>query len=166
MSVPDDILLFSGFALAHAAYSICDAPEARFLIPLFMAEHQGKRGVRRFEADTQEEAITTAKRHIEAVDGTLDLWTFSREGSMVTADGSRTDVLSLDASSAVFSRRLGVVQQFRSAFHPEGFALLGVPIVTLDGEELSDERQTECFRILDQGFAMHPAAETVRRIGA
>ena len=101
MSIPDDILLFGGFALAHAAYSICDVPAGQLLIPLFIAEHQGKREVRRFEAATQEEAITAAKRHIETVDGTLDLWTFSREGSMVLQDDSRTDVICCVSAQAV-----------------------------------------------------------------
>lgn len=166
MSIPDDILLFSGFALAHAAYSICDVPAGQLLIPLFIAEHQGKREVRRFEAATQEEAITTAKRHIEAVEGTLDLWTFSREGSMVLADDSRSDVISVDASSAVFRRRLSIIQSFRRTSHSDGFALVGTPLVALDGGELSSEDESECCRILDQGFAMHPAARAVQRIGA
>ena len=166
MSIPDDILLFSGFALAHAAYSICDVPAGQLLIPLFIAEHQGKREVRRFEAATQEEAITTAKRHIEAVDGTLDLWTFSREGSMVLPDDSRADVISVDASAAAFRGRLTVIQPFRSTSHSGGFALLGTPIVALDGGEVSPDEESECRRVLDQGFAMHPAARAVQRIGA
>ena len=166
MSIPDDILLFGGFALAHAAYSICDVPAGQLLIPLFIAAHQGKREVRRFEAATQEEAITAAKRHIETVDGTLDLWTLSREGSMVLQDDSRTDVISVDASSAVFRRRLSITQSFRPTLHPDGFALLGTPLVTLEGDEVSPEEERACRRILDQGFAIHPAARAIQRIGA
>jgi hypothetical protein len=165
MSIPDDILLFSGFALAHAAYSISDVPAGQLLIPLFIAEHQGKREVRRFEAATQEEAIIAAKRHIQTVDGTLDLWTFSREGSMVLSDDSRADIISVDASAAAFHFRLSIIQSFRSTSHFDGFALLGTPIVALDGVEVSPEDQSECRRVLDQGFAMHPSARAVLRIG-
>ena len=166
MGIPDDILLFGGFALAHAAYSICDVPAGELLVPLFIAEHQGKREVQRFEAATQEEAITAAKRHIEAVDGTLELWALSREGSMVLPDDSRTDVISVDASSALFRHRLSIIQSFRPASHPEGFALMGSPLVALDGDEVSPEDQSELRRIIDEGFAMHPAASAVKRIDA
>ena len=163
MTIPDDILLFSGFALAHAAYSISDVPEGELLIPLFIAEHLGKRQVLRFEAATQEEAISAAKPHVDSVDVTLDLWTLSREGSMPVEDGSRLDVISVEASAAVFRHRVIVVQPFRAAYLPGGFGLLGQPVVALDGEEVSADTRTRCCQIIEEGFAEHPAAKALAR---
>ena len=165
-TIPDDMLLFSGFALAHAAYSICDVPEGQLLIPLFISENGGKREVLRFEAENQESAISSAKQHIHAIDGTLDLWAFMREGSLALSEETQVDVILLDASSAQFGHRITVVQPFRPSRRPDGFMLLGEPIVALDGKELNSEQLLWCIQILDEGFSMHPAASEVARGGA
>jgi hypothetical protein len=156
MNIPDDILLFSGFSLAHSAYSICDVGPGELLIPLFISEHRGKRDVRRFEASTQTEAVTEAKRFVAEVDGTLDLWTLCREGCM---EGS--DVLSVEASSAGFRRRVITIQPFRSAWLDGGFALLGDPRVVVDGEDVDASTLSRYREIIEEGLSMHPAADVV-----
>jgi len=52
-------LLLAGSVLAHAAWSISDAPD--LLVPLAIVERNGQREVMRFEADTQPEAIAHGK---------------------------------------------------------------------------------------------------------
>ena len=78
MQIPDSVLLISGYVLAHAGYSVCDAEEGELLVPLAVVESDGQRDVLRFEADSQEEAISRAKRELTALKESADIWAFAR----------------------------------------------------------------------------------------
>ncbi|SRR5260370_12325334 len=89
----ESALLLAGFALAHAAWSISDAPD--LLVPLAIVERSGQRELMRFEAGTQQEAITRGKAHMHALTGEYDDWAFAREG-LQNEHGRKTDVISVD----------------------------------------------------------------------
>ena len=57
MAIPEPLLMLAGFCFAHATWSISDLPEGELLVPLAIVEAAGERGLKRFEAATQAEAI-------------------------------------------------------------------------------------------------------------
>jgi len=98
MAITELALLLAGFALAHTAWSISDAPD--LLVPLAIVERSGQRELMRFEAGTQQEAITRGKAHMHALTGEYDDWAFAREG-LLNEHGRKTDVITSHRHSAV-----------------------------------------------------------------
>lgn len=74
IEIPDDVLLIGGYALMHACYSVSDVPAGELLVPFVIFESEGRQEVVRFEADTQEAAVENAKRHLDSIRDTADLW--------------------------------------------------------------------------------------------
>ena len=161
MNIPDHTFLFTGFGLAHAAYSISDLPEGDFLIPLMIVEHEGKREVIRFEAETQEEAIEQGKNKIEEVKGRVDLWIFAREGVVASSSGGRVDVISIDGGSIDSPSILTVVLPFQPYHIENEFKIFTPMIVTVEGEALSNQDQESCERLIEEGVLNHPTASSL-----
>lgn len=59
--IPESVALLAGFVLAHAAWSVSDLPRGERLVPLAVVETAGQRQLLRFEAPTQEQAISDGK---------------------------------------------------------------------------------------------------------
>jgi hypothetical protein len=156
MEIPDDVLLFSGFTLAHAAWSISDVPAGEFLVPLAITESSGgEREVLRFEAPTQADAIAAGKEHIAAVAGSCELWALVREGVMTTVDGE-IDVLTVDAGRSGMATKLSVVQPFRPNRGRDEFAILAGGFVAVDAEAVEEEENSQLMAVVVEGVAYHP----------
>ena len=61
MSISDGILMIAGYVLAHASYSVSDLEDGELLVPFAVVQSVNGQEVIRFEAETQEEAISNAK---------------------------------------------------------------------------------------------------------
>ena len=84
---PPSALPLAGFVLAHAAWSVSDLPEEDLLCPLALLEDsEGGRRLVRFEAESQEQAITLGKETLSSPDAGTNAWAFAREGSWPSAD--------------------------------------------------------------------------------
>jgi hypothetical protein len=154
--VHDSLLLIGGFVLAHAAYSICDAGRDELLIPLVVAEIDGKREVMRFEADTQEEAVAAAQSALVGLKASADIYAFAREGIWREADGSGTDVFLVEAWTRDSQVNVSVIQPFRPNQGVGAFRLVATIEVAVNGTMLEGDSLTECSRIVAEGIAMHP----------
>ena len=158
MNPPDDILLFIGYALAHAAYSVCDVPMGELLIPFVISEVGGTQELIRFEAESQDAAIAAGKKHVTAIGTSSDLWCFVRE-SMLRVDETELDVLSVDAGRLGLAARFTVVQPFRPNEGHDEFALLPGTFAAIDGEALSGEENVSFLAIVRDGIRFHPEHE-------
>jgi hypothetical protein len=56
--------------------------EGELLYPFALIETNGLRRVLRFEAESQEEAIESAKHQLDSLKTSSDMWAFAREGIM------------------------------------------------------------------------------------
>ena len=61
MNIIEAALLIVGFTLAHSAWSVSDLPEGELFVPLAIVESGGERKLLRFEAETQEAAISRGR---------------------------------------------------------------------------------------------------------
>ena len=155
MEIPDDVLLFSGFTLAHAAWSISDVAAGELLCPLAITESTGERELVRFEAPTQADAIAAGKAHIAAVTGSCELWTLVREGVWKTADGE-IDALVVDAGRAGMDAQLSVIQPFRPNRGHDEFAILEGGFVAVDAEAAEEEQNSQLMAVVVKGIRHHP----------
>lgn len=156
MNIPDDILLFSGFSLAHAAYSICDLEEDELLIPFALYENEGKQTIHRFEAESQAGSISLADSFITQNLGKFSLLSFAREGSMADENGSKTDVLCIKTWSNTFDASISIIQPFIPFYISHNFKLVGDMVVQLNDQNL--ENPSELIQIIEEGVSMHQAA--------
>ena len=153
---PDSVVLLAGFVLAHAAWSVSDLPKGQLLVPLAIVETGGKRQLLRFEAQTQEQAITEAKATLAKRQGQLDAWAFVREGLM--PEGSRkVDVLTVDAWARGMTRPITFVQKF-SPYSSGAFRIKGDAIVVVGGKLVEGAEATELVKRLHEGVSQHPKA--------
>ncbi|NCF26709.1 MAG: hypothetical protein GWP69_04975 [Gammaproteobacteria bacterium] len=157
--IPDDVFLFAGYALAHAAYSISDVEEGELLIPFVLTEVDGKQTVRRFESESQADAIASGKQYISRVKKSSDLWALAREGTMKTSEETDVDVLVISAGQLDLTESLEVVQPFRPNRGRDEFAIFPHGIVAVGGEFEDDEQSGRLFAIVKQGISYHPRAE-------
>jgi hypothetical protein len=109
MAIPESALLLAGFVLAHAAWSVSDAPE--LLVPLAMVERGGQREAMRFEASSQQEAIAHGKAKMAALREEVDEWAFAREG-LIDEKGQKVDVISVDIGVKGSAQRVTLIQHF------------------------------------------------------
>jgi hypothetical protein len=128
--IPESALLLAGFVLAHAAWSISDAPD--LLVPLAVVERNGQREIMRFEADTQEEAIAHGKAEMATLSGDVDEWAFAREGLFNQKEG-KVDVISIDIGVKGNTQRITLIQRFEPYAKRNHFRLPGDSEVVIDG---------------------------------
>ena len=149
--LPDDALLFGGFTLMHAAYSISDVGPGELLIPFVVTESNGKQQVTRFEAESQAEAIDNAKHFVSELGDNIELWAFAREGQM-----DALDIISVDCGGVLITASVTIVQPFRPNNGASQFAILPNSFVTINGSELDDSTCNQSLAIVREGVGYHP----------
>lgn len=156
--IPDDVLLFAGYTLAHAAYSISDVGEGELLIPFAMTEVGGEQTITRFEADSQADAIASGKRYIASIKEKSDLWTLAREGTMKAVDEKDVDALVVSAGCTNLEETLAVIQPFRPNGGRDEFAILPDAAVVIGGQIEEGEEHIRLLTIVLEGVSYHPKA--------
>jgi hypothetical protein len=152
----DSLSLLAGFTFAHAAWSISDLGEDELLVPLAILEKSDKRELFRFEAETQEEAISEGKAMISAREDEVDAWAFAREGQM-RESGEYVDVLSVEAKASHMPESIVFVQCFQP-FSKGEFLLLGDPLVSIGGKAVPELEARELVAQLWAGVQSHSKA--------
>ena len=143
MAIPESLIIFTGFVLAHAAWSISDVPKNELLVPMVMVERSGKREINRFETDTQAKAIEGGKKWIADNEDKVDSWVFAREGQL-NEGGKSIDVLIVEGKSKGMKASIVVIQRFQP-FYMGQFKLIGDPIINIDSKE-PDAATTKLMR--------------------
>jgi hypothetical protein len=152
LGMSEAALLLGGFVLAHAAWSISDAPD--LLCPLAMLERAGKRELLRFAAETQAEAISKAKEMLASVGTDVNCWAFAREG-LFNEGGSKMDVISVDVWARPNNRRITLIQRFEPYAKRQHFQLLGEPEISSDGNLQERSEIRELLTLIHQGVSQH-----------
>jgi hypothetical protein len=151
MPIAESLLMLSGFVLAHAAWSVSDTPE--LLVPLAIAEINGERELRRFEAETQAQAIAEGKASLAEYDNVLDAWAFVREGQF-KENGVYVDVFTIEAKSRDMKEPIVFIQRFQPYAKGE-FKIIGQPMVAIDGEIISEDEAAPLIAQLYHGVLSH-----------
>jgi len=152
MAIPEAALLLAGFVLAHAAWSVSDAPE--LLVSLAIVERSGQREVMRFEANTQEEAIAQGKAKMATPSADVDVWAFAREG-LFDEKGGKVDVISVDIGAKGSAQRVTLVQRFEPYGKRHHFRLLGDPEVVIDGHIQDSAKVKDLLASIRRGISQH-----------
>jgi hypothetical protein len=150
--MPEPPLLLAGFTLAHALGSIADVDE--LLCPLALIERNGERELLRFEAETQEEAISAGKEHLRANEMDADAWAFAREG-VLDEGGEKVDVISVDLAATAMSNPITFVQRFEPFARRNQFRLIGAPLVIIGGVKQDHYVTGRLLPTLRQGIQEH-----------
>lgn len=156
---PDSVLHLAGFALAHAAWSVADAPHADLLVPFIIVRSDGQQELMPFEAETQDEAVEEGTQAVARLSGRVDAWAFAREGTLRTRDGgSAQDVLIVEFGGQGVGGRYVVIQPYQRATENRAFAIVGDSVVTHAGEVLDGEDVGPVLHGIAQGVGRHSAA--------
>ena len=156
MTIPDGVLLIAGYVLAHATYSVSDLQSDELLIPLAVTQTGEKQEVLRFEAETQEEAISKAKNELEKLKSSVDIYAFAREGSMKQENGKEIDVITIDAWEKGLKHKVTIIQPFKPNNGNNEFNILPGTMVVVDGEALDSKIQNHFIKIVEEGVSYHP----------
>ena len=147
----------AGFALAHAAWSICDATHGVLLTPLLIVDDAGAREMMRFEASTQDAAIEEGKRAVTRLSPDVDMWAFAREGLLRLRGSEATqDVLVVEFAWLGQEERYAVIQPYEHASGGEPFRLPGEPMITCGGELIDAAASKTLWSALNDGARAHP----------
>lgn len=152
----DSMSLLAGFTFAHAAWSVSDLGEGELLVPLAILERSEQRELFRFEAETQEEAISEGKALIRARENVVDAWAFAREGQLQEGVGY-VDVLSVEAKASDMPESIVFVQRFQP-FSKGQFMLLGAPLVSIGGKAVPEVEARQLIAQLRAGVQSHSKA--------
>lgn len=153
------VLHLAGFALAHAAWHVCDAPHAELLVPFVVLRVDGQQELTHFEAETQDAAVEEGKRAVSRLSGRAEAWAFAREGTLRMGDGGAgQDVLVVEFGGDAVAGRYVLIQPYRRAAEDRAFALAGDPILTLAGELLDGETARPVLAGVEGGVRQHSAA--------
>jgi hypothetical protein len=157
MEVSEQAIQIAGFALAHAAWNVSDAPEGELLVPLAFFQTGEALKLVRFEADSQETAIREAKTFIAEEQSQVDAWACAREGLIRNANGVSVDVISVDAWAQGMESPIVFVQAFRPSA-AGFFAILGDAVVAVAGKEQQGAAARAFLDQLQEGVRRHPHA--------
>jgi hypothetical protein len=156
MPIPESAVMLAGFVLAHALWSVSDLPKGGLLVPLAIIEKNGQRQLLRFEAETQEEAITHGKAAMLKHQADADAWAFAREGQFKESD-KYVDVISVDVWAKGMAAPITFVQRFQP-FALGKFKVLGEAWVVIDGKVQTPEVASHLILQLNRGIQSHSGA--------
>ena len=156
MAIPESLLLLAGFVFAHATWSVSDLPEGELLVPMAIVEKSGQRQLQRFEAETQVKAIMEGKAYLKDNEKNFDAWAFAREGQMLF-NGKYVDTLTVEAKANGMSESIVFVQKFQP-FSSGVFKLIGEPLVSIGGNQVSDDEAKSLISELNDGVETHQKA--------
>ena len=147
----------AGFALAHAAWSICDATHGELLTPFLIVDDAGAREMMRFEASSQDAAIEEGKRAVARLSSYVAIWAFAREGLLrLRGADAAQDVLIVEFAWRGQGESYAVIQPYEHASGREAFRLRGEPIITCGGGVLDAAASKTLQGTLNAGARGHP----------
>lgn len=154
MLVPESAGLLAGEVLAHAVWSISEAPEGEILIPLAGMFCEGKVQLIRFvPEELSGDFIACARQQLEDQRGKLEAWTFAYD-TRVTRDQGKVDAIVFEVWGQSMVTPATFAQPYQP-FHSGTFRLLGEPFFL--GAATSDAQDTlsETLRTIRRGVENH-----------
>jgi hypothetical protein len=160
-SLSAESLFLAGFTLAHAAWSVSDTTSDELLCPLAVFEKDGERRLLRFEAETQEQAIRAMKEAMARSAHAGEAFAAAREGAWRPSgpDTDPEDVLTVDFWSPGMDAPISTLQPFRRAQGARGFALLGAPMLLINGAIVRPDDAAPAVEVLLQGVHSHSGVQ-------
>ena len=152
--IPHDALALGGFTLAHATWNVSDLPDSELLCPLAIVERQGERELLRFEAETQEEAISEGKRAM-VEENDAEAWAFAREGALRQENGEAQDVLVIDFWAEGLPNPLTVIQPFERYTKSGRFRVVGEMTIASKGQVLDSASSHKIIEGIKAGIQEH-----------
>ena len=153
--IPEVAAVLAGFVLAHAAWSASDLPKGELLIPVAVVEVKGERRLLRFEAETQEQAITRGKAAMQDATSTADAWAFARDG-LYERGGQRVEVLSVDFWAKGMPKPITLVQEYQPFAKTGKFRIVGDPTVVIEGVAQTPAASASLLEKIRAGIQSHP----------
>lgn len=123
---------------------------------MVVVERSGNREIKRFEADTQAQAIADEKHWIAANEASVDSWVFAREGQFKEND-VYVDALTIEAKTKGMKESIVFVQSFQP-FYKGKFKLIGEPIVNIGTKDLGTTEAKLVNEQLLKGVQSHSKA--------
>jgi hypothetical protein len=154
-SIPEVAAVLAGFVLAHAAWSVSDPPNGEALVPLAVVVEHGERRLLRFQADTQEQAITKGKVAMRQAMTAADAWAFARDG-LVERGGQKHHVLSVEFWSKGMTAPAVLVQEYEPLTASNRFRIIGDPLIVVAGVEQAPADVVDVVKSVRAGIASHP----------
>jgi hypothetical protein len=155
--LPRHALSLAGFILAHAAWSLSDSEADDSLCPVAVVEGvDGDRRLKRFEAETQEEAIIAGKSAMRLAMGDAAGWAFAREGARRWMGSEPSgDVLLVDFWATGMQSTATLTQPFNRATRGGRFRVGGVPTLIVGDALLSADAAKSAIDAIMQGVRGH-----------
>lgn len=154
MIVPKSSSLLAGEVLAHAVWSISEAPEGEILVPLAGILREGKVELIRFvPEELSGDFIAVARQQLEDQQGKLEAWTLAYD-TRVTRGQGKVDAIVFEVWGQGMATPAMFAQPYQP-FHSGTFSLLGEPFFL--GTATSDDQDTlsETLRTFRRGVENH-----------
>lgn len=145
------LLELAGFALCHGIWTVSDGAA---LPPAVLVDGPEGRMVARMPADNHGDALLLARGNVESLRGGLARSAVVYDG-YVRDRGEPVDCVVVEARIGGQPEVVTVIQRYRPADDPEGFAILGRPMF---GGPADEALRARAEGFLDRGIGQHPAA--------
>ena len=145
------LLELAGFALCHGVWTLRDGAP---LPPTLLMEGAHGRALAQVPAESHGDALIIGRGNIESLGTGLRRSAIVYDG-YVREGGEPVDCVIVEARVGGHPEVVTVVQRYRPADHPEGFAILGRPLF---GGRLAEDQRVRAEGFIDRGIGQHPAA--------
>jgi hypothetical protein len=157
MLVPESAGLLAGQVLAHAAWSISEAPEGEILIPLAGTFCEGKVEFVRFvPEELSGDFIAFARQQLEDQRSKLEAWTLAYD-ARVTRDQGKVDAIVFEVWEQGMTTPATFAQPYQP-FHAGIFKLLGEPFYLGATSSEGPDTLSETLRTFRRGVENHHQA--------
>lgn len=153
--MPDEVLELAGFVLVHCALVADGNRAGELLCPFAIFQDLDSREVIHFEADTQEEAVSSGWASLDEAQSNKLSWAFGREGVFRERDGTGTDVLTVSVWTPGAGDLYSLVQRFGRG-EDQAIRLIGATKVFRHDEGAASPVERWNDAALNRGIALHP----------
>jgi len=145
-----------GFTLGHALWSVSDLPADELLMPLLITEDASGRRLQRFEAETQDSAVTAGKLAADSAREAGHAYAFAHEG-VIREAGEPVDVILVEFWAPGAPATYSVVQRMQRMTATMAFRATSLSLAA-DGRSVAGQLAQELADGLGVGIESHPEA--------
>lgn len=142
-----------GFIMAHSAAIGDSLAEHELMVPYVITINNGKRESMEFEAETQQQAVSTAEKKLPELSRSVEAWSYSQDGLVTLDNGEKQDVFFFKVWAKGMSEPLQAYQMYKK--YP--FKLIGnIQILNYSESGLLAKEQEQFSAGINQGIESHP----------
>lgn len=154
MIVPRSGALLAGEVLAHAAWSLSEAPEGEVLVPLGGILREGRVELVRFvPEELSGDFIAFARQQLADQQGNLEAWALAYD-TRVTRDQGKVDAIVFEVWGQGMTTQAMFAQPYQP-FHSGAFRLLGEPFLLGAAAPDAQDAFSETLRAFRGGVENH-----------